>query len=65
MNIVNDFNENNDPHGEHDFIIIHHEGKSIYAKFDYYDRSLEYGSPDPTDLSKTRRVLTIMLASEY
>ena len=63
--LFNDFNENNDPYGEHDFLIVQHENEAIYAKFDYYDRLLEYASPDPADLSKTCRVLTIMLAAEY
>ena len=34
-------------------------------KIDCYDRALEYGSPDPGDAEKTRRVLTILLAEEY
>lgn len=60
-----DFSEENDPHGEHDFGIIKHKGKSVYWKIDSYDKSLEYGSPDVSDPSVTERVLTILYASEY
>ena len=60
-----DFSADNDPYGEHDFGSFSHAGHKIIWKIDYYDQSLEYGSPDPTDPLVTRRVLTIMLAAEY
>ncbi len=60
-----DFTEDNDPNGEHDFGTFEHAGKRCFWKLDYYDRTLEYGSKDPSDLSLTTRVLTIMLAEEY
>ena len=31
----------------------------------YYDRALDFGSPDPADPDVTARVLTILLTSEY
>ena len=34
-------------------------------KIDYCDASMEFGSEDPADLSKTTRVLTIMLAEDW
>jgi Protein of unknown function (DUF3768) len=34
-------------------------------KIGYYDASMEFGSEDPADLSKTTRVLTIMLAEDW
>ena len=34
-------------------------------KIDYYDASMKFGSEDPADLSKTTRVLTIMLAEDW
>jgi len=60
-----DFTPDNDPYGEHDFGSIEYEGNRIFWKIDYYDRTLAGGSPDPVDEAVTRRVLTIMLASEY
>lgn len=60
-----DFTPDNDPYGEHDFGSLKIDGQKIFWKFDYYDPSLKFGSEDPSDESKTCRVLTIMLASEY
>lgn len=59
------FAEDNDPHGEHDFGSILFDGQKIFWKIDYYDKSMEYGSEDPSDPAQTTRVMTIMLASEY
>lgn len=59
------FTADNDPHGEHDFGAIKVERQSLFWKIDYYDRSLEYGSPDPANPAVTRRILTIMLTEEY
>jgi hypothetical protein len=60
-----DFTEENNPWGEHDFGSIRHNGLRIFWKIDYYDRSMEGGSPEPADPDKTTRVLTVMLAEEY
>ncbi len=59
------FTEENDPYGEHDFGSFEIDGVSLFWKIDYYDRLLEWGSPDPADPAVTRRVLTILLADEY
>lgn len=59
------FTEDNDPHGEHDFGVIDHNGQKIFWKIDYYAPDMEHGSEDPADPSKTVRVLTLMLAEEY
>lgn len=59
------FSEDNDPHREHDFGAVDVAGQRIFWKIDYYDKQLEYGSPDPSNPDVTARVLTIMLASEY
>jgi len=60
-----EFNRNNNPHGEHDFGSIINDGVKVLWKIDCYDRNLEYGSPDPSDASITTRVMTIMCADEY
>ncbi|MCP4372747.1 MAG: DUF3768 domain-containing protein [Deltaproteobacteria bacterium] len=65
VELFNDFNEGNDPYGEHDFGEIDYNGEKIFWKIDYYDRDLKYGSEDPADPEQTARVLTIMLTSEY
>jgi hypothetical protein len=59
------FTEDNDPYGEHDFGSFDLDAVKLFWKIDYYDRKLEYGSPDPADPAVTRRVLTILLAEEY
>jgi hypothetical protein len=65
MRMFSDFNEDNDPHGEHDCALFDVDGESFMFKIDYYDADMEYGSEDPTDPAKTTRVLTLMLPSDY
>ena len=60
-----DFTPDNDPHGEHDFGSLEVDGERIFFKLDYYDLTRAMHSEDAADASKTERVLTIMLASEY
>jgi hypothetical protein len=59
------FSSDSDPYGERDFGTIEVGAQRLFWKIDYYDKQLEYGSPDPADPFVTQRVLTIMLASEY
>ena len=49
-----DFNESNDPYGEHDFGSFNHKGEEIFWKIDDYEGMEGYNL-----------VLTIMLAEEY
>ena len=58
-----EFTEDNDPYGEHDFGTVYWFGEKVFWKIDYYDQALKYGR-DPLDV-ECRRVLTVMLASEY
>jgi hypothetical protein len=60
-----DFCQANDPHGEHDFGSFEFDGVSIMFKIDYYDKKLQFHSPDPADPSVTERIITVMLAEEY
>ena len=60
-----EFTEDNDPYGEHYFGAFEFHGHKCIWKIDTYNTDYAMGSDDPTDLTKTRRVLTIMLADEY
>jgi hypothetical protein len=60
-----EFDEDNDPCGEHDFGRFALVGRTFFWKIDYYDERCEFGSEDPADPQKTTRVLTLMLASDY
>ena len=59
------FDADCDPYGEHDFGALTIQGEKIFFKLDYYDLSMTAGSPDPADPSVTKRILTVMLASDY
>ena len=61
----NAFTRHNDPHGEHDCFFFQVGGERYFAKIDYYDKSMEYGSEDPADPAVTTRVLTIGDAASY
>lgn len=59
------FTADNDPYGQHDFGVVRIDGETVYWKIDCYDQDQDGGSPDPSDPSRTCRVLTIMLAEDY
>ena len=60
-----DFNDENDPYGTHEFGNVEVDGRSFWFKIDAYDTAFEYGSPDPSDPEVTRRVMTILTPEEY
>lgn len=59
------FSEDNDPHGEHDCAMVSIDGYEIIFKIDYFDVTLSHHSPDASDPTVTKRIMTIMLAEEY
>jgi hypothetical protein len=75
------FDGDNDPYGEHDFGAVYRLAsggwtqdrpedvltiaQTVFWKVDCYDNDLMFGSEVPWDETRTKRVLTIMLASEY
>lgn len=63
--VYDNFNQDSDPYSERDFGAFESEGKTIFFKIDYYDTTLTFHSPDPSNPAATRRVLTVMLADEY
>jgi hypothetical protein len=63
--VFDDFCTANDPHGEHDFGAFEFDGTPVMFKIDYYDKDLNFHSPDPADPAVTVRVITLMLAEEY
>ncbi|WP_027529650.1 DUF3768 domain-containing protein [Bradyrhizobium sp. WSM3983] len=63
--VFDDFCHANDPHEEHDFGVFAFEGVQVVFKIDYYDKSLNFHSPNPADPAVTERIITIMRADEY
>ena len=60
-----EFDEDNDPHGEHDLGLVEVGDIRCLWKIDHYDKDMELMSPDPANPEVTTRVLTVMLADEY
>ena len=68
IRLVRDFDQftsDNDPYAEHDFGRVTLSGKEFFWKIDYYDPTLTVHSVDPASPNATRRVMTLMKASEY
>jgi uncharacterized protein DUF3768 len=63
--VFDDFCHANDPHEEHDFGSFRFDDVDVIFKIDYFDKSLNFHSPDAADPAVTERVITIMKADEY
>jgi hypothetical protein len=50
---------------ERDVAFFEIDGVKAMMKIDYYDENIQFGSEDPSDASKTTRVLTIMAVEDY
>ena len=64
----NDFTEDNDPYGEHDFGSVEIDGEKYFWKIDYYDSDACMYGVDDSDkqaMIDAYRVLMIMRADEY
>lgn len=63
--MFDEFDESNDPQGEHDCASLTAAGEGVIWRIDYYDATLTAHSADPADPIATMRVLTIMRGDEY
>ena len=59
------FDADSDPQGWHEMGVIKFDGTTVWFKLDLYDVDYTYDSPEPSDTTQTRRVLTLLLPSEY
>lgn len=60
----NEFTKANDPYSEHDYGRFSHNGENIMFKIDYYNKTYDRMSDDPSNPEITNRVMTIM-CGEY
>lgn len=60
-----DFNADNDPIGDHSFGTVEVCGTRVFWKIDLYDERYWNGASIPENPETTRRVLTMLLPSEY
>ena len=65
VRLFNEFTKANDPYGEHDYGRFTHNGENIMFKIDYYNKTYDSISDDPSNPDITNRVMTIMCADEY
>ena len=65
VRLFNEFTKANDPYGERDYGRFTHNGESIMFKIDYYNKTYNRISDDPSNPDITNRVMTIMTGEEY
>lgn len=59
------FSPDADPYALHEMGVIEVQGQTVWWRIDLHDRDYTYGAEVPSDPDRTRRVLTILLPSEY
>lgn len=60
-----DFDDGNDPYGEHDFGRFTVARRDYIFKIDYYALDEQHGSEHPEDPNVTVRVLSVFYAEDY
>jgi hypothetical protein len=61
----NNFNDDNDPYGEHDMGSLTYNSRTYFFKIDYFKLGNFNEGADPYQEKEVSRVMTIMHASEY
>ncbi len=59
------FSPDADPYALHEMGVIEVQGRTVWWRIDLYDCDYAFGAEVPSDTDQTRRVLTILLPSEY
>ena len=65
VRLFNEFTKANDPYAEHDYGRFSYNGEDIIFKIDYYNKTYDRMSDDPSNPDITNRVMTIMCSDEY
>jgi len=60
-----DFSEDNDPYGEHDFGAFEYQGQTINWKIDYHALDIQHGSENPANAAITKRVFSIRKEKQF
>ncbi len=65
MREFKDFNDDNDPYGEHDFGAFEVDGEQFMFKIDYFALDEETASEHPEDQASTMRICSVFFARDY